>query len=134
MTSFQEERERIAVNLAQAHKEEAHLLAEVERVTAELTRVRARIASLKAEDQTYASAAGIRPAIVGSSDLSRMTVREAILTVLTEAKPESVRLRDLDRMLAERGKKVAGGTSVDLSSLKQAGEVLNPRWGYWTVP
>jgi hypothetical protein len=134
MPSFQEERERIAMNLAKAQKQEARLLAEVERVTAELIRVRARIASLKAEDQTYASAAGIRPAVAGSSDLSRMTIREAILTVLTETKPEPVRLRDLDRMLAERGKKVAGGASVDLSILKQAGEVLNPSWGYWTVP
>ena len=41
-----------------------------------------------------------------------MTIREAILTVLTEAKP----------------------VSVDLTALKQAGEVINPSWGFWTVP
>jgi hypothetical protein len=58
----------------------------------------------------------------------------AILTVLEEAKPEPIRVRDLDRMLAERGKKVQGDVSVDLTTLKQAGEVLNPSWGYWTVP
>jgi hypothetical protein len=99
-----------------------------------LTHVRARIASLKAEDQTYASAAGSQSLVAGSSDLSHMTIREAILTVLTEAKPAPVRLRDLDRMLAERGKKVAGGVSVDLTALKDARKVLNPSWGYWTVP
>lgn len=91
-------------------------------------------ASLKAEDQTYASAAEGRPTTAGSGDLSRMTIREAILAVLAEAKPEPVRVRDLDRMMAERGKKVQGGVSVDLTTLKQAGEVLNPSWGYWTVP
>jgi hypothetical protein len=122
------------MNLAKARKEEARLLAQVAQVTADLTRVRARLASLKAEDQTYASAAGSRPAVTNTGELSHMTIREAILTVLTEAKPELVRLGDLDRMLTERGKKVAGGPSVDLSTLKQAGEVLNPRWGYWTVP
>jgi hypothetical protein len=134
MASFRKERERIAMNLAKVQKEEARLVAEVARVTADLTRVRARIASLKAEDQTYASAAGSHPAVTSSGDLSHMTIREAILTVLTEAEPELVRLGDLDRMLTERGKKVAGGPSADLSLLKQAGEVLNPRWGYWTVP
>lgn len=122
------------MNLAKAQKEEARLVAEVARVTADLTRVRARIASLRAEDQTYASAIGSRPAATNSGDLSRMTIREAILTVLTNAKPEPVPLSDLDRMLTDRGKKVAGGPSVDLSILKQAGEVLNPRRGYWTVP
>jgi hypothetical protein len=133
MISFQKERQRIAKDLAAARDEEARLQAEAERVTADLTRVRARIASLNAEDQTYAAAAGSRPA-AGNGDLSRMTIREAILTVLTEAKPEPVQLRDLDRMLAEWGKKVQGGVSADLTALKQAGEVLNPRWGYWTVP
>lgn len=63
-----------------------------------------------------------------------MTIREAVLTVLAEARPEPVRVRDLDRMLEQRGKKVQGSVSVDLTSLKQAGEVLNPSWGYWTVP
>jgi hypothetical protein len=63
-----------------------------------------------------------------------MTIREAILTVLKAAKPEPVRVRDLDSMLAERGKKVQGGVSADLTALKQAGEVLNPSWGYWTMP
>lgn len=53
-----------------------------------------------------------RPAVAGNGDLSRMTIREAILTVLTEAKP----------------------VSVDLTDLKQAGEVINPSWGFWTVP
>ena len=133
MTNFHEERQRITKDLARARKEEVRLLAELDRVTADLTRVRARIASLTAEDRTYASAAGSRPA-AGNGDLSRMTIREAILTVLGEAKPEPVQLRDLDRMLAERDKKVQGGVSADLSLLKQAGEVLNPRRGYWTVP
>lgn len=37
-------------------------------------------------------------------------------------------------MLAERGKKIPGVVSVDLSTLKQTGEVVNPNWVYWTVP
>jgi chromosome segregation ATPase len=135
MTNFQAERQRIAKDLADIKDQESRLLGELDLVTAQLTRVRARIASLKAEDQTYASAIGSRhEATAGNSDLSRMTIREAILTVLEEAKPETVRVRDLDRILAERGKKVQGGISVDLTALKQAGEVLNPSWGYWTVP
>jgi septal ring factor EnvC (AmiA/AmiB activator) len=133
MASFQQERQRIAKDLAKAREEEARLQAQMDRLAADLTRVRARIASLNAEDQTYASAAGGR-ASPGDGDLSRMTIREAILTVLTEAKPEPVQLRDLDRMLAERGKKVQGGASADLTALKLAEEVLNPRRGYWTVP
>jgi hypothetical protein len=128
VADFREERQRIAKDLVGAREEE-------DRLTAQLTRVRARIASLKAEDQTYASAEAGRPtAVAAHGDLSRMTIREAILTVLTEAKPEPVRVRDLDRILAERGKKVQGGVSVDLTTLKQAGEALNPSWGYWTVP
>ena len=134
MPSFSEERQRISKDLAEANDQEARLLVELDAVTTQLTRVRARIASLKAEDQTYASAEGVPPATAVSGDLSRMTIREAILTVLEEAKPEPVRVRDLDRLLAERGKKVQGGVSVDLTTLKQAGEVLNPSWGYWTVP
>lgn len=134
MASFEEERQRIAKDLAQAQAEETHLLEEVDRMTAELTRVRARIASLKAADQTFASAATGSPAPGDNGDLSHMTIREAILSVLTEAKPELVRTRDLDRILTERGKKVRGGVSVDLTTLKQADEVLNPRWGFWTVP
>ena len=134
MEIFHEERQRIAKDLAEAKDQESRLLGELELVTEQLTRVRARIASLTAEDQTYASAAGSRSAAAGNGDLSRMTIREAILTVLKEAKPEPVRVRDLDSMLAERGKKVRGGVSVDLTTLKQAGEVLNPSWGYWTVP
>jgi hypothetical protein len=63
-----------------------------------------------------------------------MTIREAILTVLQEAKPTPVQVRALDRVLAERGKRVQGGVSVDLTVLKHAGEVLNPSRGYWTVP
>ncbi len=69
-----------------------------------------------------------------AGDLAHMTIREAVLTVLTEARPRPIRLRDLDRILEERGKKVQGGVSVDLTSLKQAGAVTNPSWGYWTVP
>ena len=134
MESFHEDRQRIAAELAEAKEEEARLLIKADRVATELTRVRARIASLKAEDQTYAAAAGGDPSVVGNGDLSHMTIREAILTVLTEAKPKLVRVRDLDRMMADRGKKVQGGPSVDLTTLKQAGEVLNPTWGYWTVP
>jgi hypothetical protein len=134
MPSFKKERQGIAKDLADAQAEEEHLLGEVDRMTAELTRVRARIASLKAADQTFASAASDGPGQGGGGDLSRMTIREAILTVLTEAKPEPVRTRDLDRILTERGKKVQGGVSVDLTTLKQAEEVLNPRWGFWTVP
>jgi hypothetical protein len=134
MASFQEDRQRIAKDLAQSQAEEMRLLEEVGRMTAELTRVRARIASLKAADQTFASAVAGSPAPRGNVDLSRMTIREAILTVLTEAKPEPVRTRDLDRILTERGKKVQGGVSVDLTTLKQADKVLNPRWGFWTVP
>jgi hypothetical protein len=133
MGSFQEERQRIAKDLAEAQAEEARLHGEVDRMTAELTRARARIASLKAADQTFASAVTGSPA-AGNGDLSHLTIREAILTVLAEAKPEPVRTRDLDRILAERGKKVQGGVSVDLTALKQASEVLNPRWGFWTVP
>jgi len=120
--------------LAVAKEEEARLLVEADRVATDLTRVRARIASLKAEDQTYAAAVGSNPIVVGNSDLSHVTIREAILTVLTEAKPELVRVRDLDRTMAARGKKVHGGISVDLTSLKSVGKVLNPKWGYWTVP
>jgi len=134
MQTFQEERQRIANDLAEAKDQEERLQAELNLVTVQLTRVRARVAALKAEDEAYASAAGDHSATAVSSDLSRMTIREAILTVLEEAKPEPVRVRDLDRTLAERGKKVQGGVSVDLTTLKQAGEVLNPSWGYWTVP
>jgi hypothetical protein len=134
MTSFHEDRQRIAKDVAQARAEETRLLEEVDRMTAELTRVRARIASLNAADQTFASAAAGSPTPGHHGDLSRMTIREAILTVLAEAKPDPVRTRDLDRILTERGKKVQGGVSVDLTALKQADEVLNPRWGFWTVP
>jgi hypothetical protein len=134
MTSFEEDRKRIAGELAEAREQEARLLAEADLVATSLTRVRARIASLKAEDQTYATASSPGVPAEVASDLAHMTIREAILTVLTEARPEPVRLRDLDRILEQRGKKVQGGASVDLTSLKQAGEVLNPRWGFWTVP
>jgi hypothetical protein len=134
VTRFQEERQRIAKGLAEAEKEEARLLAEADRVATELTRVRARIASLRAEDQTYAAAVGSQPIDAGNGDLSHMTVRQAILTVLTEAKPEPVRVRDLDRIMAARGKKVQGGISVDLTAMKHGDKVLNPSWGYWTVP
>jgi hypothetical protein len=134
MIIFQEERQKIAKDLAEAQVEEMRLLEEMDRMTAELTRVRARIASLKAADQTFASAVAGSPTPGGNGDLSRMTIREAILTVLAEAKPEQIRTRDLDRILTEGGKKVQGGVSADLTTLKQAGEVLNPRWGFWTVP
>jgi hypothetical protein len=134
MTSFQEDRQRITKDLAEAEAEEMRLLEEVDRMTVELTRVRARIASLKAADQTFASAVAGSPTPGSNGDLSRMTIREAILAVLTEAKPEPVRTRDLDRILTERDKKVQGGVSADLTTLKQAGEALNPRWGFWTVP
>ena len=135
MVNFHEERQRIAKDFGEAREEEARLVAELERRTAQLTHVRARIASLKAEDQTYAAAEASHPNTAAAhDDLSRMTIREAILTVLTEAKPEPVRVRDLDRILTERGKKVQGGVSVELTTLKQVGEVLNPSWGYWTVP
>ena len=53
----------------------------------------------------------------------------AILTVLRDAKPELVRTRDLEQRMAGRGKKVAGGLSVDLTALKQTGEAINPAWG-----
>ena len=56
------------------------------------------------------------PTLSGNGDLSRMTIREAILTVLTEAKPEPARTRDLDRTLTGRRKKVQGGVSVDLTA------------------
>ena len=52
MTSFQQERQRIAKDLAEAQAQEVRLLGEVDRMTAELTRVRARIASLKAADRS----------------------------------------------------------------------------------
>jgi hypothetical protein len=134
MLNFQKERDKIATALVRAREEEARLLAEADRVNTALTHVRARIASLVAEDQTYAMATGGNLVGAANGDLSRMTISEAILTVLTEAKPELVRVRDLDNQLATRGKKVQGGVSVDLTSLKQAGKVLNPKWGYWTVP
>ncbi len=134
MASFAEDRKRIAGELAEAREQETRLLAEADLVATSLTRVRARIASLRAEDQTYATASPPGASGGTTGDLAHMTIREAILTVLTEARPEPVRLRDLDRMLDQRGKKVQGGVSVDLTSLKQAGEVLNPSWGYWTVP
>jgi predicted Zn-ribbon and HTH transcriptional regulator len=67
-----------------------------------------------------------QPSAACDSDLSRLTIREAILTVLTEAKPKPVQVRELARILEKRGKKVQGGPSVDLTTLKQAGEVLNP--------
>ena len=134
MTSFDEERKRIAGELAEAREQEARLLDEADLVATSLTRVRARIASLLAEDHTYAAASSPETTGRAASDLAHMTIREAILTVLTESRPEPVRLRELDRMLEQRGKKVQGGVSVDLTSLKQAGEVINPSWGYWTVP
>lgn len=43
-----------------------------------------------------------------------------------------MRLRDLGDAITARSKKVRGGISVDLTMLKQAGEVLNPSCGYWT--
>jgi len=134
MTSFNEDRQKIAKDLGEAQAEEVRLLEEADRMAAELIRLRARIASLKAADQTFASAAAGSATAGTKGDLSRMTIRDAILTVLAEAKPEPVRTRDLDRILTERGKKVQGGVSVDLTGLKQANEVLNPRWGFWTVP
>jgi predicted nuclease with TOPRIM domain len=131
---FEEEREEIAARLGEARQQEADLTTQVDRLTAELIRVRARIASLEAEDRVYAGQ--LREPGSGSraGDLSHMTIREAILTVLNEAKPEPMRLRDLEQALADRGKRVAGGLSVDLTSLKGAKKVLNPAWGYWTVP
>jgi hypothetical protein len=134
MAEFQEERERIAVELAEAREHEAGLSSEVNRLTADLTRVRARIASLAAEDQVYAGHLRKSDSTSGVGDLSHMTIREAILTVLNEASPEPMRLRDLEQTLADRGKRVSSGLSVDLTQLKYAEEVLNPRWGYWTVP
>jgi hypothetical protein len=133
MIDFEEERQRISKDLALVRETETRLAAEVDELTVKLTRIRARIASLLAEDQTYATATATRQGGRVQSDLSRMTIREAILTVLTEAKPELVRLRDLESIMAARGKKAAGGISVDLTQMK-GGEVLNPRWGYWTVP
>ena len=134
MANFQAERQKIAAELLATQEREARLLVELDRVTTDLTHVRARMASLRAEDQTYAMADTSHPAAVSNSDLSHMTIRDAILAVLTEATPEPVRVRDLDRMLAARGKKVQGGPSVDLTQMKQAGLVLNPTRGYWTVP
>jgi hypothetical protein len=130
-SNFQQERDKIAVQLEQARQQAVQLTGEVDRLTAELTRVRARIASLEAEDRVYAGHPVSGP---GAGDLSHMTIEKAVLTVLGEAKPRPMRLRDLDRILAERGKPVAGGVSVDLTSLKNAGKVLNPSWGHWTVP
>jgi chromosome segregation ATPase len=134
MRDFPEERQRIAVELAEAREHEARLSSEVERLTADLTRVRARIASLQAEDRVYAGQLGNQASATGVGDLSNMTIRGAILAVLNEVKPEPMRLRDLEQALADRGKRVSGGLSVDLTSLKSAKEVLNPRWGYWAAP
>lgn len=134
MAEFHEERERIAGDLAEARDQEAWLSAEVTRLTADLTRVKARIASLEAEDRVYAGQLRMPGSTSRAGDLSHMTIREAILTVLNEAKPEPMRLRDLEQALADRGKRVSGGLSVDLTSLKSTERVLNPRWGYWTVP
>jgi hypothetical protein len=134
MANFQQERGKIAVQLRPARQQEAQLVADITRLTTELTHVRARIASLEAEDQVYAGHAGNAVPGPGAGDLSNMTTREAILTVLGEAKPEPVRVRDLEKRMADRGKRVAGGVSVDLTSLKHAGKALNPAWGFWTVP
>lgn len=134
MANFAQERQRIARQLAEARELETQLAAEVSRLTADLTHVRARIASLEAEDLVYAGQPRIPSPASGGTDLSGMTIREAILTVLGEAKPDSMRLRDLEQALANRGKRVAGGLSVDLTSLKSSGVVLNPSWGYWKVP
>jgi hypothetical protein len=131
MPNFDEERGKIAAKLERARQQEAQLTAEVDTRTQELTRVKARIASLEAEDRVYAGHPISAP---GPGDLSHMTIEKAIVTVLSEAKPEPMRLQDLDQTLADRGKRVAGGPSVDLSDLKKAGKVLNPSWGYWTVP
>jgi hypothetical protein len=132
--NFQEERDRIAAELADARQREAQLAAEVDQLTADLTRVKAQIASLEAEDRVYAGQAGNLASAPGTGDLSHMTIRKAILTVLGEAKPEPMQLRDLQRTMADRGKRVPSGVSVDLNNLKTAGKVLNPSWGYWTVP
>jgi hypothetical protein len=134
MTSFREEREQIALQLTQARAHEARLAEEVSRITEDLTHVRARIASLEARDRVYAGPPGAPGSEAATGDLSGMTAREAIRTVLAEARPEPMRLRDLEQALAGRGKRIAGGLSVDLTSLKYAGEVLNPARGYWTVP
>ena len=134
MPNFQEERDRIAAELAEARQREAQLAAEVGQLTADLTRVKARIASLEAEDRVYAGQTGNLASAPGTGDLSHMTIRKAILTVLSEAKLEPMRLRDLEQIMASRGKRVTSGVSVDLSILKNSGEVLNPSWGYWTVP
>jgi chromosome segregation ATPase len=132
--NFQEERDRIAAELTDARQRESQLAAEIGQLTADLTRVKARIASLEAEDRVYAGQTGNLASAPGTGDLSRMTIRKAILTVLGEAKPEPLQLRDLERTMADRGKRVSSGVSVDLNALKSAGEVLNPSWGYWTVP
>ncbi|HUJ05258.1 MAG TPA: hypothetical protein VLX31_04005 [Streptosporangiaceae bacterium] len=134
MDHFREEREKIARGLAEARGQEARLAAEVARLTVGLTHVRAKIASLEAQDRVYSQPGIGQPPRPAAGDLSRMTIREAILAVLSEARPEFVRTRDLEQRMADRGKKVAGGVSVDLTSLKQSGEAVNPAWGYWTVP
>jgi hypothetical protein len=134
MANFTEERTKIAVQLEQARRLEAQLAAKMTRLNEDLTHVRAQIASLEASDQVYAGQPADPVVGEGSGDLSHMTIRQAILTVLEEAKPEPVRVRDLERKMTERGKRVAGGISVDLTAAKHAKEVLNPAWGYWTVP
>jgi hypothetical protein len=135
VAKFQAERDKIAAELAEARRRQAALTAELDELTVELTHVRARIASLEAEDRVYSGpASGPAVAAPATGDLSHMTIRQAILTVLDEAKPAPIRLRDLEQMMAVRGKRVAGGLSVDLNTLKGNKEVLNPSWGYWTVP
>lgn len=133
MPTFAGERQRISDELTSARAEAERLQAEADRATGDLVRARARVASLTAEYQTYAAAeAGAKQD--DGRDLSKLTAREAILALLREARPESVRLRDLDRQLVLRGKETAGGVSVELTELKQAGLVLNPKRGWWTVP
>jgi hypothetical protein len=134
MSGFQEEREKIAVQLAEAREEEARLTVAADRLAGDLTRARARIASLAAEDHTYAMAIQNRVPSASSGDLSHLTIPKAILTVLGEVSPESLQVHELERRMAARGKKVSSGVSVDLTFLKSSGKVSNPARGYWAVP
>jgi hypothetical protein len=135
MLTFDEDRQRIAAQLEEARQQEAQL-------TAERIRVRARIASLEAEDRFYAGQSNSAPpsdsaqpsdSAPAVDNLSHLTADKAIVTVLREAKPDLVRLQELDQTLRDRGKIVQGGCSVSLTSLKDRGFVNNPSWGYWTT-
>jgi hypothetical protein len=114
---FEDELRRIDAELAQKEKQRILLDAQITGLRAE----RDAIVSATAPDAE-------------SGSLAHLTVDKAIVEVLTQALPDDVQVRDIERRMKAAGKQAAGGISVNLNGLKSANQVLNTKWGYYTVP